>query len=115
MKKPVIFSFFCIHVAMILSLIFMGNKAHAFSATDFQRMKTTGPHQCVSCDLSGIDIEGWEMGGAILKKSDLRHANLAQVELDLADLSGVDLRNANVFRVVFSHANLSNANLSKLE
>ena len=59
----------------------------------------------------GWSFQGRDLTGAMLKGSDLRHADFRDCNLQLADLSGADLRHAKFGRCVLIEANLEGASL----
>jgi uncharacterized protein YjbI with pentapeptide repeats len=67
-------------------------------------------------DLSGANLAGVNLTGAIfirvnLSKANLSSANLTNTSLKSANLSGANLQGANVTNALIDFANLENANL----
>jgi hypothetical protein len=60
---------------------------------------------------NGISLRHADLSDANLRIADLRGADLRDADLSDADLSGADLREANLSRADLSGANLSDANL----
>jgi len=93
--------------------------------TNLTKLKTT--KSCLGCDLTGIELVGFDLKnadlsganltGANLKRSDLTGANLTDTNLTDADLLGVNLTgatltNTNLTGVKLSYANINGADIS---
>ena len=63
------------------------SSASAFDPADLQKLKDT--NKCIQCDLSGANLEGAYLKGAILLEADLSGANLEGAKG--ADLNGAIL------------------------
>ncbi|MBD1836865.1 pentapeptide repeat-containing protein [Coleofasciculus sp. FACHB-64] len=63
--------------------------------------------ECQFCDLSNVNLTGYDLSGANLKGANLLNANLTSVVLAGADLTAATLENANLNNAVLNGANLS--------
>ena len=63
--------------------------------------------ECQFCDLSNVNLTGYDLSGAKLKGANLLNANLTSVVLAGADLTAATLEKANLNNAVLNGANLS--------
>lgn len=79
--------------------------------------------RCVDCDLSGMDLSGKNLDGFDLERANLKGSNLRGADLEKANLKGAkldgaslrdaDLRKADLYRASFREADLTGAKLEK--
>ncbi len=44
---------------------------YGYDPAKLEQLRTTHPHQCSKCDLSGAQLGGWELGDALLNGANL--------------------------------------------
>jgi uncharacterized protein YjbI with pentapeptide repeats len=99
----------------VLVLCFLTLSVPSFSFTQ-SALKNLEKHgSCSGCDLTDIQLQGWDLNGANLQNSDLSGADLSRAKLNGARLDGAHLGEASFYGAELKGAVLNGANLTGAE